>query len=162
LIDNADVVEALVKTEEERWVYAGGQVANPSPDPAMQKLEAEALQAANECLGRQRAKAAREHLSKTIADTREVLASSRHARVMNARDKHIAHALTRTRREQKTGPVAPVRYGDEHELLTLSVAIVHALHMWVNGKDLSFDDSREISRRNSQALWTECKFDIQR
>jgi hypothetical protein len=43
---------------------------------------------------------------------------------MNLRDKHLAHSLSTSHRE-KIGPVQPVKYGDERDMLneTLPIAI---------------------------------------
>jgi len=81
---------------------------------------------------------------------------------MNLRDKHLAHSLSETRRERKTGPVSPMKYGDEREVLSCSLAIVEAFYCWVNGKSFSFADSQVIGRNNAEALWNRCTFDIQR
>jgi hypothetical protein len=79
---------------------------------------------------------------------------------MNLRDKHLAHSLTQTRREQKVGPIAPMKYGDERVILEATLPIVEALYRWVNGCSFSFDDSREIDQRNAKALWEGCRFSI--
>ncbi len=78
---------------------------------------------------------------------------------MQLRDKHLAHSLSETRREQKA-PVAPMKYGDERDLLNASLPIVRALYCWVNGASFSFENSREIHRANAKALWEACTFDI--
>ncbi len=78
---------------------------------------------------------------------------------MQLRDKHLAHSLSETRREQKA-PVAPMKYGDERDLLNASLPIVQALYCWVSGTGFSFEDSRKIHRANAKALWEACTFDI--
>jgi hypothetical protein len=55
-----------------------------------------------------------------------------------------------------------MKYGDEREVLSCSLAIVEAFYCWVNGKSFSFANSQEIARNNAQALWKRCTFDIQR
>ena len=40
--------------------------------------------------------------------------------------------------------VPPMKYGDEREVLSCSLAIVEAFYCWVNGKSFSFADSQEI------------------
>jgi hypothetical protein len=47
-----------------------------------------------------------------------------------------------------------MKYGDEREMLLVSLPIVEALFCWVNGKSFSFEDSRKIDRKNATALWT--------
>jgi hypothetical protein len=80
---------------------------------------------------------------------------------MNLLDKHLARSLSRTRREQK-GSIAPMKYGDERHLLNASLPIVEALYCRVNGKSFSFEDSRQIDRKNAKALWEACTFKIAR
>jgi hypothetical protein len=53
-----------------------------------------------------------------------------------------------------------MKYGDEREILSASLPIVEALFCWVNGKSFSFEDSRAMDRKNAEALWTRCTFDI--
>jgi hypothetical protein len=79
---------------------------------------------------------------------------------MNLRDKHLAHSLSTTYRE-KIGPVQQVRYGDERDMLNDTLPIVEALYCWVNGNSLSLEYSRRIDRRNAEALWNACTFNIQ-
>jgi hypothetical protein len=54
-----------------------------------------------------------------------------------------------------------VQPGDERNLLLDSIPLVKALHLWVNGKGFSFDNSREIARKNAEELWKHCTFKIQ-
>jgi hypothetical protein len=77
------------------------------------------------------------------------MTSTRLQRIMNLRDKHLAHSLTETRRE-KAGPIAP--NGDERRVLDDTLPIVEALYCWVNGCSFSFDDSRKIDRKNAEAF----------
>ena len=80
---------------------------------------------------------------------------------MSLRDKHLAHSLSHTRRE-KGGLVAPMKYGDERDALNATIPIVETLYRWVNGKGFSFEDSRKIDRKNAEALWSACTFNIAR
>jgi hypothetical protein len=113
LIDHPDVIEALAQETASYWAGTSGSVINPSSDPELRALEAEALQSANEQFGEEQAQEARDELRQAIADSRTLLASPKHASIMNLRDKHLAHSLSNTRRE-KAGPVPPVKYGDEN------------------------------------------------
>ena len=61
-----------------------------------------------------------------IEATRTVLNSPRLASIMNLRNKHLAHSLEITRRD-KNGPVQPMKYGDETELLDASIPIIERL-----------------------------------
>jgi hypothetical protein len=55
-----------------------------------------------------------------------------------------------------------MRVGDEREMLNESCEIVEVLHRVVNGASFSFADARDIDRKNAEALWTGCKFTIDR
>jgi hypothetical protein len=55
-----------------------------------------------------------------------------------------------------------MQYGDERELLLGSIQLVETLQLWVNGTNIDFDKSRQIARKNVEALWKHCTFDIQR
>ena len=119
-------------------------------------------QRSNQQFGQEQAQKARDELRKAIEDSRVILASAKHASIMNFRDKHLAHSLSETRREKKVGPLSPVKYGDERDILDATLPIVEALYCWVNGTGFSFQDSREIDRKNAKALWEACTFNITR
>jgi hypothetical protein len=162
LIDHPDVIEALAQETASHWGGMGGAVLNQSDDPELRRLEVEALQRINEQFGQEQAQRARDQLRKAIIDSRALLASQKHASIMNLRDKHLAHSLSETRREKRAGPLPPVKYGDERDILNTTLPIVEALYCWVNGTSLSFDESREIDRKNAKALWEACTFNIVR
>ena len=82
--------------------------------------------------------------------------------MMNLRNKYLAHSLTETRREREVGPVDPMKYGDERDMLNASLPIVEKLYCWINGTSFDFENSRGIHRKNAEALWEACKFDIKR
>jgi hypothetical protein len=69
--------------------------------------------------------------------------------------------LEETRREQQ-GPVDPAKYHDETKLLEASIPIVEKLYCWVNGTGFSLNESREIHRGHSEALWNACQFKVER
>jgi hypothetical protein len=162
LIDLPEVIEALAQETREHWSGIGCHIMNPSEDPALSALEAECLQRHNEEFGQQEAQKARDELGKAIARARAILGSPGLSRIMNLRHKRLAHSLTETRLEKKAGPIPPMKYGDEREILLASLPIVEALHCWVNGKSFSFANSQKIDRNNAEALWKRCTFDIQR
>jgi AbiU2 len=161
LIDHPDVIESLAEETAAPWQGIGGRLLNPSDDPELKSLEIDLVQQANEGFGQKQAEKARCDLRKAIDDSRFILASPKHASIMNLRDKHLAHSLSETRRERKAGPVAPMKYGDEREVLNATLPIAEALYCWVNGTSFSFDDSRKIDRKNAAALWGACSFNIQ-
>jgi hypothetical protein len=134
LINHPDVIETLAQETASQWP--------------------------GEQFGQDEAQRTRDELRKAIADGRAIIASARYASIMNLRNKHLAHSLYETRKEKEVGPLPPMKYGDEREMLEDTLPIVEALYLWVNVKDLSFQDSREIDRKNAQALWETCRFNI--
>src|SRR5262249_4721809 len=136
LIDHPDVIEALAQETASHWQDKDDQ----------QFAQEEAQQA-------------RDDLRKAIDDSRAIIASGRHASIMDLRNKLRAHSLSKTRREKKV-PLHPMKYGDDRQMLDASLPIVEALYCWVNGNSLSFEDSRKIDRENARALWEACRFTI--
>jgi hypothetical protein len=162
LVDHPDVIEVLAEETTAHWRGLGAANINPPDDPELAKLVEEAIVRSNEQFGQDQAQKARDELRKSIAESRSILASQKHASIMNLRDKRLAHSLSETRRENKVGPLPAVKYGDERNMLDATLPIVQALYCWVNGVSLSFDDSREIDRKNAKALWEACTFNITR
>jgi HEPN superfamily AbiU2-like protein len=162
LIDHPDVINALAEETRSHWVNNTGTILNPSNDLQLRKAEEEELKRIDARFGQEQAVKARAELARAISQTQKMLASQRLTSIMNLRDKHLAHSLSETRRERKTGPVPPMEYGDEREVLSCSLAIVEAFYCWVNGKGFSFADSKEIGRHNAEALWKRCTLNIRR
>jgi hypothetical protein len=160
LIDHRDVIESLAQETASHW-QEPVVVSNPSSDPELRRLEEEALRRSNERFGQEQAQEARDALGKAITDSRAILASSKYASIMNLRDKHLAHSLSQTWRE-KAGPLPPMKYGDERNMLEATLPIVEVLYCWVNGISMSIADSRDIGRKNAKALWEACTFNITR
>jgi hypothetical protein len=80
---------------------------------------------------------------------------------MAFRHASIAHNLTVPEPDITTeASVARVRYGDETALLEDTVAVANALHHGLNRTSFDWSGSREIARRNAQALWKNCVFQI--
>jgi AbiU2 len=164
LIDHPSVIDTLVEETRSQWAdqYVAETILNPSHDPKLAADERDALKSINQRFGLEEAARARSEITKAIGDARDILSSERLAEIMNLRDRHLAHSLSETRREKKTGPIPPMKYGDERDILLTSLPIVEALHCWVNGKSFAFANSQEIARKNAEALWGHCTFDIQR
>jgi hypothetical protein len=139
LINHPKVIEALAQETASHWQSRDDQQ-----------------------FGQQEAQKAREELRKAIDDSRAIIASPRHVSIMNWRDKHLAHSLSKTRREKKVGPLPSIKYGDEGKILEATLPIVEVLYCWVNGTSLSFENSRKIDRENAKALWEACSFRITR
>jgi hypothetical protein len=137
MINQSDVVDALVEEFSSSW-----------PGPLDKKFRA------------QQAKKARCGLRQAIGDAREIESSKSLKSIMNLRHKHLAHSLTQTR-DEKAGPIPPMKYWDQRVILNKTLPIVQALHLWINGADFSFNKSRKIDRKNAKALWEGCKFTIE-
>lgn len=99
LIDHPDVIEALAKETAAHWHGQGGAISNPPDDPELAQLTAQAIERSNEQFGQEQAQKTRDELHKTIADSRAILTTQKHASIMNLRDKHLAHSLSETRRD---------------------------------------------------------------
>jgi hypothetical protein len=160
LINHPDVIDSLARETAAHWEGIGTQMIHSSDDPELQALAEQALLRSNEEFGAEQAQKARDQLLAAITDARSIMISPKYASIMNLRDKHLAHSLSRTRREQKVGALPPMKYGDEREILNASLPIVESLYCWVNGTSFSFEDSRGIDRKNAKALWDNCTFDI--
>lgn len=161
LIDQPDVIDALVAETASHWRNLEGAILNPPDDPELLGVVEESLKASNAAFGKTQGKKVRVTLNKAILDAQRLMRSSKLASIMNLRDKSLAHSLAVTRRE-KAGPVEPMKYGYERDLLNDSIAIVEALHLGVNGTSIDFAQSRSIGEKNAKALWEACTFNIKR
>jgi len=162
LVDDPNVIEMLVQETAAKWKGIGGRILDPPDDPELHARFEAALQRRNEAFGEKQAQKAREGLRKAIAQSRDIIASPKHASIMNLRHKHLAHSLSETREEKKAGPLPPVKYGDERDMLNATLPIAENLYCWVNGTSFSFDDARKIDRKNAKAFWEACTFHITR
>jgi hypothetical protein len=149
LIHDHEIIEMLAEETRSRHMR-GATVGVAKKDKKM-------FVSINRQYADERASVARTELTQAIADASALVGSARLASIMNIRDKHLAHSLETTRRE-KNGPVQPMKYGDETELLKASIPIVEHLYCWVNGTSFSIENSQEIDQNNAEALWTGCKF----
>jgi hypothetical protein len=161
LIDDSEIIEQLGDENMYYWSGKTAPIGNPSTDPDLAALEREAIAASERQFGSEQAAKAKRELRQAIADSRAIIASPRLASVMNIRDKHLAHSLGATRRERH-GPVQPMKYGDETELLNASIPIIECLYRWVNGKGFTIEDSQTIDQKNAEALWNGCTFKVLR
>lgn len=162
LIDDAAVIQILADETRAHWAdQPVGHIPTEPPDAELEELAKQALKQSNIQFGNQQAALAVSELSSSINCARDVLASETLNKVMNLRDKHLAHSLEETRRE-KNGPIAPMQYGDETQLLNSSIPIIEKLFNWVNGKDFSIKNSQQIDHDNAQALWNGCTIKVLR
>lgn len=130
LLKNEDVILKLVNAERSNW-----------PSRIDQKYAEE------------RANGMDAKIRQTLASIDAINASQQLASMMNIRDKHLAHSLEVTHREKKSGPVAPLRYGDETKILDQTIPIVEHLYQSINQTGYSFDDGRTYSKRHAAAFW---------
>ena len=161
LIDDDEIIETLGDDNLRHWT-GKSVLMNPSTDPQIAKLEQRAVMESERQFGEQQGEKAKSELRQAIADSRTIIASPRLTSVMNIRDKHLAHSLESTRRERKLGPIQPMKYGDETELLNASIPIIEWLYGWVNGMSFSIADSQRIDQKNAEALWSGCTFKVLR
>jgi hypothetical protein len=161
LIDHEQIIEALAEETRGQWANHPPSLLNPAPDPELAEIELTGLREVNKRLGKDQAIKARAKLKKSIKVVRTIRRSSRLKSIMNARDKHLAHSLTKTRRE-KHGPIKPMTNSDGRWLLTRSIPVIEALYCWVNGKSFSIAHSMEIDKENANALWGGCKINVLR
>ncbi|MER8882454.1 hypothetical protein [Mesorhizobium sp. M0590] len=160
LIDHPDVLAALA--EETRVAHAGRGVYNMTreTDPALQAEIERMMDEHQRSFAEDQARKTVRRLKAAIRKAKALGASAEMDSVRNVRDKHIAHSLAQTRREQKA-TVQPLKYGDERKLLKLTIPLIESLYCWVNGS--SFDiatDSRRLARKYAKELWGNCNFTI--
>jgi hypothetical protein len=161
LIDTEEIIEMLADAVRRQWPGTGGAVLNPSDDPQLAAIEQQTYINSEIQFGNEQATQVTIDLMQAISDAREILESPRLISVVNARDKHLAHSLTKTRRETRA-PVPPMRNGDETDLLEATIPIVERLYRGITNRGFSIMDSQEIDQANAAALWNGCKFDVLR
>lgn len=161
LIDNAEVISALAEEMRSYWASSYTPMLNPSDAPELQRIEHQELQRCNEQFGDEEALCIHDELVTAIRAARDIMSSDKLKALRNLRDKNLAHSLSITRAEN-AGPVAPVKYGHERDILNETCGIVEKLYCRVNGTSFSIADSREIDRENAHALWDGCRFEALR
>ena len=161
LVDDAAVIQILRDETCSHWADQAVSYSPTGPPDADEGLVREALKRSNVQFGNQQAALAVSELSAAINNARDLLASDTLNKVMNLRDKHLAHSLEKTRRE-RGGPVEPVQYGNETAVLNASIPIIEKLLNWVNGKSFSIENSQRIDHDNASALWNGCTINVLR
>jgi len=99
----------------------------------------------------------REKLSFAVSKAEEIRATPQLKALKRFRNSYIAHNLGMP---DGKGRVENVKYGDEAFILDATVAIADALHQGLKGTDFDWKGERDIARRNAQALWDHCTFEI--
>jgi len=161
LIDNDDVVDALSLETFNAHAGQGVRHLNPSDDPEIQDaIDVEFAKHELEFAETQ-AELAMKTLKACIGKVGEIQKRTKTTSIRNLRD-HLSHSLSKTRQEVKN-EVPNTKYGDEKELLELTVRLIEDLYCWVNGT--SFDiagDCMEKASKCADELWLNCRFDIEK
>jgi hypothetical protein len=105
------------------------------------------------------AKTIREKLSFAISKAQEVSITPQLKALRSFRDSYIAHNLDLPELSGE-GRVEKLQYGDETFMLDATVSVADALHHGLNRTGFDWNGSRNMARRNAQALWDHCTFDI--
>jgi hypothetical protein len=153
LIDHDDVIEQIARQAGDGWRAINGNIlfTDETDD------EREQIRQAVAAYGERDAQREHEKISSlargTIQDALSIRDSSMLTSVINFRNKHVAHATDITRLERKAGPVPLPKTGDESVLLEQTLKIVGNLDLCVRYVSFSWEDSKEIGRRNAEALW---------
>ena len=104
----------------------------------------------------------RDKLSFAVEKVTEIRNSSRLKALMDFRDRYIAHNLDIPQSTLSgTANVENLKYNDETTILEDTIAVADALHHGLNQTGFDWNGSREIARKNANALWSNCTFDIQ-
>lgn len=103
----------------------------------------------------------REKLSFAVSKAEETLATPQLKALMEFRHSYIAHNLDIPQPSGDTeGSVEKLKYGTEAVILDATVAVADALHHGLNRTAFHWQGSRDMARRNAQALWDHCAFTI--
>lgn len=159
LIDDEEVLSELVHRTFNAYAGIPRRHINPQSDPKIQRAVEEVLRDSQVEFATQQSQKAAEQLEASIKEAKDIIKREQTHSIANVRN-HLSHSLTQTRREQKMS-IEPMTYGDERELLNVSIKLIEDLYCWVNGT--SFDiagDVFEQARRNARELWHNCNFDI--
>jgi hypothetical protein len=115
-----------------------------------------------ETIIRQVEKVTRDKLSFAVGKAAEIQQSSRLKRLVQFRDRYIAHNLDIAQPAMSDeASVEHLKYGDETTLLADTVAVASALHQGLTFGAFDWNGSRAIARRNARALWEGCSFQTQ-
>lgn len=98
-------------------------------------------------------------LRRAVVVTRLVERSGFRKALRAFRDERLAHSLTPGATKSTAGPT--LKYGYERRLLRASIAIINAFNGALRDNQFMFDMAYEQSRRNAEALWGACRFNIQ-
>lgn len=145
-IDRESILTVIELIDDQKVIDALAEQARASSGPGTGDKQAERAVAA---------------LKDAIQKARELRKSGRLKSIRNLRDKHVAHYLTQTTEEKKSGPIETMKHGDEGPVLDATISIVEALNSWVNNVGMPLKAAQEIDRKCAEALWQACTFKIE-
>lgn len=103
----------------------------------------------------------REKLSFAVSKAEEILATPQLKALTDFRHTYIAHNLDILEPSgDAESSVEKLKYGTETIILDATVAVADALHHGLNRTGFDWQNSRDMARRNAQALWDHCRFEI--
>jgi hypothetical protein len=108
----------------------------------------------NECVANRR------RLVAVLSKVDDLVASDKLIKIRNERNKNIGHFLSQSRLEQKSGPMPPIKHGDEAWLLDQSIEAIHWLSIAISGANYSWDEARKNARRTSEEFWNGCNIQV--
>lgn len=157
LVDDACVIELTSNARANAWSENRTRLYNPNPDPIIQREIDLAMQDSNEYWSKKQGEDARSRLKSAIQQSRSAMNSDQLSRTINIRDKFLAHRLATTRREKKQ-PIQPMIYGDETDLLKITMHLVGEFSISIKGHNIDCDESLQIARNHAKLLWENCTF----
>jgi len=156
LISNRSVISALMQETCSQWPTQPLPNSKAIKNPAESDSEGHSNWTFTDNFGRQQGAKAGRQLRSAVRSANAIIASQELRSIKNFRDKHIAHALSATRKEKAIGPIPLPARRAEIDLLKTTVDLVHTFYCWVNGTDFDFETSFEIRQRHAEALWKGC------
>lgn len=159
LIDDDNVISQLADECYKLHSDRGIAFLNKNGDPDIQKMIESSSISGQKEFAQSRFYQARAILAACIKTAKEAVQRERMDAVRNLRDR-ASHSLDFTHRE-KNKTIAPMKYGDEKELLNQSILLIQDLYCWVNGTSFNIEeDCFEAARKSAEELWHNCKFEI--
>ena len=157
LVDHHDVILSLMRENCGHWASREAHVIDLPDEPEMKEIVLRSAQESEDRFGRLQGYRAGKQLKRAIIDARVIAASGELLVLQNFRDKHLAHSLRETRREQSIGTISLPKFREETALLKKTVEVARALYCWINGSSFDFESSYEMRREQAEALWKGCK-----
>ncbi|WP_113152945.1 hypothetical protein [Nitratireductor sp. OM-1] len=163
LIDKAEILNAVI--DDTRAYYLNEMLIadlNPVEDPLTVEAKQHWLQSYRGERAHMEIGRTKERFRAAINGCAAVVRSEQLQSIRAYRDRYIAHNLDLpdAKLGEKTNVPRAAKYGDETWVLEKTVEIADNLHLALNGSSFDWDGSRDIARRSSEQLWSNCRFDI--